>query len=189
MPDQMIVQYCSPTLAGLKTGNMFSVRFASNEEMIREIRALNRVLKEKDLRAIPFRQKGGRYLVYIYRPAFLKEDLANPAALAILLEKGYRTGSTEGCLAQLACRVERNNVFPHEIGLFLGYPPADVKAFMKHPNDGVKKAGYWKAYGNAEEAESVFRMYRTCTELYLQEVSRGRTIRNLAVRTDRKKKL
>ena len=189
MPDQMIVQYCSPTLAGLKTGNMFSVKFSSHEEMILEIRILNQEFKDKGLRAIPLGKKNGRYLIYVYRPAFLKEDLTNPEAKAILLEKGYRTASTEGCLAQLALRTSRGEDFPHEVGLFLGYPPSDVKAFMEHPEEGVAASGSWKAYSNADHARKTFAMYRRCTETYCREVRKGRPLSLLTVRTDVRRKI
>lgn len=41
-------------------------------------------------------------------------------------------GCTERCVAELIRRVRHEEDFPHEIGLFLGYPSEDVSGFIKH---------------------------------------------------------
>ncbi|MBR5180388.1 MAG: DUF3793 family protein [Lachnospiraceae bacterium] len=38
------------------------------------------------------------------------------------------------------------------MGLFLGYPPFDVKCFMNDSRENVKQVGCWKVYGDEEEA-------------------------------------
>jgi len=57
MSEEMIIKHCSPTLAGIKTGNMFSCAFESVEDMKFSIRNLNRTLSKKGLRVLPLRQK------------------------------------------------------------------------------------------------------------------------------------
>lgn len=183
MPDQYIVEHCSPTLAGLKTGNLFSVRHKKDEEFIREIRELNGLLRDKGLRAIPVRRTAEYALIYLYRPDFLEKDLRSLEAVQILREKGYDCGSAEHCLTQLIERLKADGSFPHEIGLFLGYPPVDVKGFMKSPNQGVKCTGCWKVYGDREQAEKTFAGYRRCTEAYRRQLAAGKTLGQLIVRT------
>lgn len=189
MPDQLIIQHCSPTLAGLKTGNMFSIRFSGEEEMVEELRALNRRLTKKGLRAMPLRATGSRCLIYIYRPDRLDEDLAAPEAVAILEEAGYTVGNASRCLAELARRMAEGESFPHEVGLFLGYPPADVQGFMAEAAKGSlqgrgvrhKSAGHWKVYGDAAEAERAFAKFRKCTHVYAREIRKGRPLEQLIV--------
>ena len=41
--------------------------------------------------------------------------------------------------------------FPHEVGLFLSYPPEDVKGFINHRAGGFKCAGLWKVCGDEEK--------------------------------------
>ena len=48
----MIIRYCSPTLAGLKTGNLFTVEYDEKKEFIKEIREFNERLKNKGIRII-----------------------------------------------------------------------------------------------------------------------------------------
>lgn len=41
MSDEFIIRHCSPTLAGLKTGNLFNCPFQDKEELLLSIRSLN----------------------------------------------------------------------------------------------------------------------------------------------------
>ena len=40
------------------------------------------------------------------------------------------------------------------MGLFLSYPPEDVKGFIDHRANDFKCAGLWKVYGDEEKARS-----------------------------------
>ena len=44
MSDEMIIRHCSPTLAGLKTGNIFSCPYSNNKELFCAVRSLNQRL-------------------------------------------------------------------------------------------------------------------------------------------------
>ena len=180
MLDDAIIRYCAPTLAGIKTGNVFSVH-GLREGIIDEIRSVNRVLIKKGLRIIPVKETQKYTLIYLYRPARLRKDLDCPEAMSILSGKGYKVKSPEQCLVQLVKHLREDKDFPHEIGLFLGYPPYDVKCFMKDPCDGVKCAGCWKAYGDREEACRTFAKYNKCTDIYIKEASKGKTLEELMV--------
>jgi hypothetical protein len=137
MSDNYLAMHCSPTLAGLKTANLFSADSKSKKEITRELRSLNRLLTKQGLRAVPIRTKNDRILIYLYRPDYLAKDLKDPLAKEILSERGYICDSPERCITQLIKRMESGDDFPHEIGLFLGYPPTDVKCFMEDPCSGV----------------------------------------------------
>ena len=71
--------------------------------------------------------------------------------------------------------------FPHEVGLFLSYPPEDVKGFIDHRAVGFKCAGLWKVYGDEEKARSLFEKYRKCTEIYCTLRQSGLKLEQLAV--------
>ena len=86
MLQEALIRHCSPTLAGLKTGSMFSVN-TEGTDVIPEIRTLNRMLSKKGLRLIPLRKNGNRLLIYLYRPQKLSEDLRAPEAEEILQKK------------------------------------------------------------------------------------------------------
>ena len=181
MSDQSIIEQCAPTLAGLKTGSLFSVKREPDENITEEIRKLNGLLREKGLRAIPVRNDEKRTLIYLYRPKLLEQDLKNPEAEKILAGRGYTCSNANICLLQLIRHLSAKGDFPHEIGLFLGYPAEDVKGFISHPNEGVKCVGCWKVYTDKERAERIFCQYKRCTEIYKQQYQNGKPFSQLIV--------
>lgn len=180
MLDEALVEFCSPTLAGIKTGNIFTAR-AQDKEVRDEISALNRILVKKGLRLIPLKKNRKGTLVYLYRPSRLEKDLEFPEARLILEEKGYPCGCPDRCVVELIKHLVSDEDFPHEIGLFLGYPPEDVRGFMCDPNNGVKCVGCWKVYGDQQEAEKTFARYRNCTAAYRRALRSGRQLESLIV--------
>ncbi|MBP5249098.1 MAG: DUF3793 family protein [Lachnospiraceae bacterium] len=185
MPESVVIEHCSPTLAGIKTGNMFSVRTDDEPDIDKEIRRLNRILEDKGLAVIPLRKTDEYTLVYVYRPGRLKKDLNDPKAQKILSDLGYTNSEGAWCLAELVKRMKDLSSFPHEVGLFLGYPPSDVECFMKGSRAGVKCCGCWKAYSEPESAQRTFRDYERCKEMYLAMHKKGKTLAQLAVVTDK----
>jgi hypothetical protein len=185
MPEQLLIDHCSPTLAGLKTANMFQVSLEAGESIQDELRKLNRLLREKGIRVVMLRRTDKKALIYLYRPERLKRDLGNQEAVRILAGKGYVCDSCAHCLSQLIWHMTSDESFPHEVGLFLGYPPEDVKGFMEDARRGVKCAGCWKVYGNEEEAVKTFSRYKKCTDIYRKELSKGRSLLQLTVKTGR----
>ena len=53
MTDEMIVLQCSPILAGMKTGSMFSCPYTSRKELLDDIRSLNKRLVPRGIRVQP----------------------------------------------------------------------------------------------------------------------------------------
>ena len=183
MPDSIIVENCSPTLAGIKTGNIFTVDRSLITDIKKELCELNKCFTQKGLRVIPLRVSEKNVLLYVYRPDRLKEDLSCKEARCILLENGYSCNSIEKDIVHLIHQIHNSKSFPHEIGLFLGYPPVDVKGFMEDSRKGVKCVGYWKVYGDKEKAEKIFSQYRKCTDAYKRCLSKGRLLSSMIVRT------
>jgi hypothetical protein len=181
MSEDLIIENCAPTLAGIKTGNMFNLKTVDGTDVIKETRQLNGTLGKKGIRVIPLKTTEVFSLIYIYRPEFLKKDLCNPDAVRILENKGYCHNNPESCIVQLIERLKAEDVFPHEVGLFLGYPPLDVEGFMKDTCDGVKCCGCWKAYSEPEKAMQTFRRYKECTEIYCEMHKKGKTLNELTV--------
>lgn len=188
MSEEMIVRNCSPTLAGLKTANLFSCPYRTVEELRRQIKALNRRLDGKGLRIIPLRISNGKALIYVYRPSKLKKDFSNTDTARLLEGFGYDMGACpEICVGKLArilqAGEESSSAFPHEIGLFLGYPPEDVQGFISKGGSACKLSGCWKVYGDEDAARRTFASYKKCTELYVRLHSGGQSLENLAVKS------
>lgn len=187
MSDAFLVEHCAPTFAGLKTGNLFRISYADIEAFREELRELNGILKKKGLRAVPVRMTAEFALVYLYRPDFLKRDLGCEEAARLLTSLGYEPQSVNRSVAFLARMMREKEVFPHEVGLFLGYPPEDVLGFMKSSREGVKCVGCWKVYGDETKARAAFWRFQRCREVFEENVQRGRKLEALIVRCPAKK--
>ena len=99
----------------------------------------------------------------------------------ILSSAGYRCGSCEGCVTDLVRRLRGSAEFPHEIGLFLSYPPEDVRGFIENRAQNFKRAGLWKVYGDEARAEALFRKFKKCTQIYCERWQSGSKMDELAV--------
>ena len=177
MSEELIVRHCAPTLANLKTGSLFVCPITDRPSFFRSLRSLNELLVPKGLRALPLRIREHSALVYLYRPSRLKKDLEDPAAIKILQDHGYSCYGK--CLPKLIERVRASEEFPHEIGLFLGYPPEDVQGFLDHRP--CKCSGCWKVYGDENKAKKTFDLYKKCERVYCQQLARGIDIKRLTV--------
>lgn len=181
MSEDLLVQHCSPTLAGMKTGNLFGCFFSSHREMKECVRCWNRQLTKKGLRVLPLRFQNSRALIYVYRPSKLSVDLKDSLAEKLLKERGYCTENSSHCVAHLAKRLCEYEEFPHEVGLFLGYPPEDVYGFIENGANGCKCTGCWKVYGDAEKAQKTFDKFKKCTAVYCNQFAKGTSIERLTV--------
>ncbi len=181
MSEELIISQCSPTLAGIKTGNMFLTEFHSKEQLTKDIRDMNHRLGKKGVRIVPIHFQANKVLIYLYRPSSLKKDLENVEAFQILKDMGYSCSTPEQYLGKLIANYDSCNEIPHEIGLFLGYPPEDVRGFIENHAQNYKMVGTWKVYGNAAKAQQTFDKYKKCSKAYYQYWSKGQTIERLTV--------
>lgn len=175
----MLIRHCSPTLAGIKTGNIFSCPCESADRLRRDIRALNRRLTPRGLCILPLRISENSALIYVYRPSRLRADLQTSDAAAVLMQRGYTVQNPSKCIAALMGRLQNTAEFPHEIGLFLGYPVEDVIGFIE--NRECKLSGAWKVYGDEVAARSLFAKYKKCTDVYTKHHRAGKPIERLTI--------
>lgn len=181
MPNDMVVLNCSPTLAGIKTANMFSVSVEDEATFRESICELNGMLVPRGIRMIPLRHCDGKALLYVYRPDRLANDLSDELATQILNQKKYPTKDHHQCVMELIRRLQREKDFPHEIGLFLGYPPEDVQGFIENDAKNAKYIGTWKVYGDVEKARRTFEQYKECTRAYWNSYRKHNSIDRLIV--------
>ena len=178
MFEREMVTYAAPTLAGIKTGSLFRAPCTDTELIRRGTSEFNRKYASRGAILIPLRCDGKGTLMYLCRPNKLKVDISDVAAAEILEAAGYRSGR---CLSCLVRRFRECVGFPHEIGIFLSYPPCDVKGFIENGAKDCKACGFWKVYGDVESAEECFRRYRICTAEYKKQWAMGKPLDRLLV--------
>ena len=75
MLEEYLIGNCSPTLASLKTANLFSMPYTSEEELTEQIAFWNAQMKEKGLSVILLRKRAATALVYVCRKTRLQENI------------------------------------------------------------------------------------------------------------------
>ncbi len=181
MSEEIILRHCAPTLARIKTASLFTCKVKDYEELAHDLRKFNKQFVKKGLRILPLRYKDGRALIYVYRPYLLSRDLEHSYARKLLQSLGYAPASAGLSVAKLKSRLNETEQFPHEIGLFLGYPPEDVKGFIEDGSRNYKCKGCWKVYSDEEKAQRLFEKYRKCTSVYIDKWYGGRSFDKLIV--------
>ena len=181
MSEEYLVRYCSPTLAGIQTGSLLMCPMDSRENVIQEISRYNQLLLDKGLCMVPVKFNADSVLIYVFRPKRLENDLNAPMARKILKNAGYGSSTCMGFLSELLERVRKGGDFPHEIGLFLSYPPEDVKGFMDNSAENYKCVGDWKVYGDVNAAKRTFALYDRCKKTYCRLIKKGMSLRELVV--------
>ena len=181
MSDDYLVRNCAPTLAGIKPANLFTYPYEEKEAILGSIRRMNQRLRAKGIRIIPLRFSENNVLIYLYRPAKRSADLEDSTAAKLLRQCGYPCNSCGHCVVKLGQKLRAQEDFPHEIGLFLGYPPEDVCGFIENKARNCKCVGCRKVYGDEEAAKKKFAQYRKCTHVYCDQWAKGKDIERLTV--------
>ncbi|MEL7609058.1 MAG: DUF3793 family protein [Bacillota bacterium] len=92
----------------------------------------------------------------VYDEALLNERLKIAEAKKLLCRYGYKGESNlSELLEHLKGRFDGAQ-FPHEIGVFLGYPPEDVDAFIRNRGKDYLCCRYWKVYHDEQNARKTF---------------------------------
>ena len=181
MSEELLVRHCSPTLAGLKTGNLFNCKFESITELKSTIEYMNNMLNSKGVYVYLLKLWGDRALIYVFRPNKLKKDLSQEDSKKLLSKAGYSGNNIKVYLEHLSERIYKCQEFPHEIGLFLGYPVEDVKGFIENRGRNCKCVGCWKVYTNECEAMKTFAKFKKCTDVYCKKLHEGLSIVMLTI--------
>ena len=179
--EPSLIEHCAPTLASLKTGSLFSLVSPCWQDLFAEAKRLNALMREKGLFLRVVRTGDDRALCYLYREEALRRTLSHRDAAAFLRSIGYESLRLPDALDTLCARMACPNGFPHEVGVFLGYPLSDVLSFIEYQGSGCSCCGCWKAYGDACAAKRLFQKYDKCTRVYRRLYREGRTLSQLTV--------
>lgn len=180
MSVETVIRYCAPTLAGMKVGSLFSLRFSSKEELLHHVEVRNDHLNCRGIYFKILKLCGNFALIYVYRRKKLLETLQNPEVQGFLSQYGYGDFDLESTFEILEGHLITDQ-FPHEIGVFLDYPLSDIKAFIAHKGANAKYVGCWKAYTNEEQARKTTEKFKRCTNIYCKRYAEGIDLIRLTV--------
>lgn len=167
MIDNLLIKYASPTLAGIKTGNLFKIYRSDEINLEKEIENYNLVFNSIDLYLDIIYSCDKYALIYIYRQKMLSNTLRNADVVEFLNLYGYNECFIlSHYINHLKYRFNMLRSTPHEIGIFLGYPIDDVKDFIKYKGSNCKICGCWKVYNDIDTCSYKFKMFKISTEIF-----------------------
>lgn len=179
--EKYLIEHCSPTLASLKTANLFNLDKRRITDFYGDILRLNTILNSKGIEVRVVKEDDERALVYVYRKSMLINDWKNEDVKKLAKERGYDLSSIDKSLEVLSNKLMSKDEFPHEIGIFLGYPIGDVIGFIENKGKNCKCIGCWKVYCDECKAQSMFDKFNKCRAVYKQLWKRGKAVTQLTV--------
>lgn len=173
--EQKLAYHTAPALLGIKPASLFSI--CEDEINDKKITEFNAKAGGKGLKIRVMCKCKNRKLIMLYSWDRIAEQLHREENAVVLRQYGYNTQqSLDEMLERLSVRIQNSNEFPHEIGVFLGYPIEDVRGFIENSGDNFKLCGYWKVYGDTEKAKRTFKNYDKCRVYLCNKLSQGTDI-------------
>lgn len=176
MLESLLAYHCGPALAGIKPANIAACHKSRIPNLHNRIMELNKELNKTNIYIEILCECNVSALVIVYRRNVLEKHLQNREVKKFLTDYGYPENmQTKEYLNFLRNRFKGNG-FPHEVGVFLGYPLHDIYGFINHRDDGCLLTGDWKVYKDAENAKKMFLRYKACKKAILKRVTNGATL-------------
>lgn len=168
--ETQIALQCAPLLTGMKISNLLTVRSSRAQEVMG-------LFERTAISCYLLYGSGDKTTFLLYSRSALMEYLAEEDIERLMGGLGYHVLGLEQILEcvseKYTAHMNGNGGFPHEIGLLLGYPPADVLGFIRNNGRNYLCTGYWKVYSNQSECRRIFRRYNQARERLIHMVSRG----------------
>lgn len=192
-----IAGQCAPVLAGMKPSNMLVLENKHIRDVVRTLEGTGlswRCLyagSEKNIWLLYRKESLTKWVLQEEERRFLRENGYEEEQLEQMLVRlgqrfrQYRRSKETAQTACAACSPEvcmsadcshQEIPFPHEMGVFLGYPIADVKGFIEHGGKNYLYSGYWKVYENVEERKQLFESYEQVRNVFVQEAEKGKNL-------------
>ena len=167
--------YCAPCLMNEKPANLFSMPLSIYKEGSKD----RMLLQKKGFVLKTLYEANKNIHLILYSKNHVKENLARLEVKNGFSFFGYKnTLNTEELTNKLIKKMiafgkKENKAFsfPHEIGLFLGYPSEDVMQYCLKKGKDYIFCGYWKVYTNPNLAKMKFKKYDECRAYCLKQGS------------------
>lgn len=170
----IILYGVAPTLAGHKSASIITLSKKNRNLYLLWQKYKKSFLLECGIDFFEVRNENNASTILFYNRKGLEEAIYEEKNMAFLKKYGYSSGvSLQENLEILKWRFEEK--FPHEIGIFLGFPLEDVICFIEYPNKQCVFCGYWKVYKNPETAKQKFMKYDEDKNSIIRYVLNGTT--------------
>lgn len=173
-----IARQCAPVLTGVKPANILILKEQTDYEVCS-------CLEGTGISSYLLCEGKGRKIWLVYRKEELQKVIQKTEYRDFLKKEGYEGTDIDELIETLGIRFRMHQYggegFPHEMGIFLGYPLADVKGFIEHEGKDYLYQGYWKVYENVEERKRMFSVYNWVKSEVLKEMEKGKELWQAAI--------
>ena len=144
-----LAELLAPVMLGAKPAEILSFQ-KKTSTYFKDIEALEMCRKNcTRLKITHIDCKNGTTKFFVYHSNELNTWLSDPRNLNFLKTQGYPELYTlDGYLSVLYERLQASDSFPHEIGVFLGYPLKDILGFMGLAKLQLTSVSKWRIYGD-----------------------------------------
>lgn len=171
-----LVFECAPLLSGLRPANIINI--SRNE-----FQNLRHLLNGTDISFYRLSSTKDKISVLLYRYSMLIEYFNQSGVKKLLHKLGYRAEDIYGLLYLFSMRyknyVEGKGDFPHEMGVFLGYPIEDVIGFIDNNGKNFLCIGYWKVYKDVGQKKRLFQNFEKSKEIMMKLVLYGLNVKEI----------
>lgn len=167
---------CAPVIAGIKVSNLFTIQ-------AKKVNELEKNLLFSSLSYVLLYEGDGRAVFLIYNKDALFHYLSLPEIELAWKKFGYSSCYFYEILPLFIYKysdyMKNKKDFPHELGLLLGYPLADVLGFIQNKGKDFLYSGYWKVYEKKEEKVALFKEYEEVQIEIVSLLIEGREIEEI----------
>lgn len=168
--EMLLALYCAPMISGIKVSNLVVLTKEQSMALCGNIRSSG-----LDVWFLNYVENSNPAL--IFRRDDMQKFLRRSDIREVLGRFGYSDFRLIPVLLQLSAHMRAykagEGAFPHELGILLGYPLEDVLGFMENDGENYAYCGYWKVYGDIEEAKKVFDTYNEVRNVAVSQVLNG----------------
>ena len=172
---ETVMRCGAPALCGIKPACLFSIRKEQYNKC--KLQEWEKAFNEDGKYVVALPRTKTHMLFFVYDRLLLERQCSECSVKQYLLQKGYPVDAGFcPLLAELLHRLAVEKAFPHEVGVFLGYPLEDVVAFEKTAGTQFRYSGSWKVYGNIQAAQEQMKKYTMCSAWCRWMVKKGASI-------------
>jgi len=168
---QLMIQ-CAPFLKKLKKACILTL----DKKSFKEVKKL---VKGTNISAFVLYENMDKTVIFLYRKEEFQKYLEEKEIQKFLKNFNYKKFELYSLLKVLSQRASdyysEKKEFPHELGIFLGYPLEDVNGFIENKGENFLMSGYWKVYQNVSKAQKTFKEYDNARENAVIELLSGKS--------------
>ncbi|MDO5520231.1 MAG: DUF3793 family protein [bacterium] len=172
---QMALQ-CAPLITGIKISNLLIIQNGNVDQV-------KKILKDSKISYYVLLTREKKTTFLLYKLDQLISYLSDKRVNSLLRRLGYHKFDLDYMFEifkeRYADYMDGGKSFPHEMGLFLGYPVEDVEGFIENEGRNYLYTGYWKVYKDITKKVKLFEKFEIAKETLIQMVAYGLSIEDV----------